>query len=122
MMIALKNKTSLSNQQWMMLGIALALVALIPVAAIAGTGTGSGDFDTIWDTLVDWTQGTLGRVIAGSMVIVGLIMGVARQSIMAFAIGIGAAVGLYNAPDILDAIMGATLPVLAVVPALPPVF
>jgi len=55
-------------------------------------------------------QGTLGRVVAGAMVLVGIVGGVVRQSIMAFATGIGGGVGLYNTPKIIESIMSATLP------------
>lgn len=72
-------------------------------------GTGGTEFDDIWTTITDWTQGTLGRIIAGSMILVGIVGGIARQSIMAFAMGIGGGVGLYNSPTVVEAIMTATL-------------
>ncbi|MNR61589.1 hypothetical protein D3C85_1833820 [compost metagenome] len=56
-------------------------------------------------------QGTLGRVVAGSMVLVGIVSGIVRQSIMSFATGVGGGVGLYNTPTIIESIMTATLPV-----------
>uniref|UniRef100_UPI0035A29C16 TraA family conjugative transfer protein n=1 Tax=Klebsiella pneumoniae TaxID=573 RepID=UPI0035A29C16 len=58
----------------------------------AHAGTGGKEFDDIWTTITDWTQGTLGRIIAGSMILVGIVGGIARQSIMAFAMGIGGGV------------------------------
>ena len=72
-------------------------------------GDHADDFADIWNTLVDWTQGTLGRVIALAMVVVGIVRGIANQSIMAFAMGVGAGVGLYNADNIIDIIMGASV-------------
>jgi conjugal transfer pilus assembly protein TraA len=111
MYMTMKNSTiSVSKQQWMLLGFAIALLALAPLAVIAGTG--GTEFEPIWTQLTEWTQGILGRVIAGAMVLVGIIAGVVRQSLMAFAVGIGGAVGLYNAPTIIDNVMSATLPVL----------
>ncbi|GLR77528.1 MULTISPECIES: TraA family conjugative transfer protein [Azospirillum] len=105
--------------------VALAL-ALI-VAFTAGdvfAGTGGTAFDDIWLTLTDWTQGTLGRIIAGSMVVVGLVGGVARQSLMPLGLGVGSGMGLYNTPTVIDSIMTGTLPVqvpevVATIPALP---
>jgi conjugal transfer pilus assembly protein TraA len=41
--------------------------------------------------------------------LVGIVGGIARQSIMAFAMGIGGGVGLYNSPTVVEAIMTATL-------------
>lgn len=86
-------------------------LAMAPDAAFAGTA-GSGDFDSIWDTLVEWSQGTLGRVIALAFILVGLVRGIASQSIMAFAIGVGAGLGLYNAETIVDSLFGATIPMM----------
>lgn len=67
----------------------------------------------MWDTLKDWTQGTLGRIVAGAMVLVGIVGGIARQSLMAFALGIGGGMGLYNTPTVVESVMSATLPVVA---------
>ncbi|ENM3854537.1 hypothetical protein DDO00_003234, partial [Vibrio cholerae] len=67
----------------------------------------------VWDTLKDWTQGTLGRIVAGAMVLVGIVGGIARQSLMAFALGIGGGMGLYNTPTVVESVMSATLPVVA---------
>jgi conjugal transfer pilus assembly protein TraA len=91
---------------------ALGLMALmIPEPSFAGTG---GDaFTDVWDTLKDWTQGTLGRIVAGAMVLVGIVGGIARQSLMAFALGIGGGMGLYNTPTVVESVMSATLPVVA---------
>ncbi|MGL4616279.1 MAG: TraA family conjugative transfer protein, partial [Shewanella sp.] len=63
--------------------------------------------------LKDWTQGTLGRIVAGAMVLVGIVGGIARQSLMAFALGIGGGMGLYNTPTVVESVMSATLPVVA---------
>ncbi|NLC21312.1 MAG: hypothetical protein GX771_05280 [Halomonadaceae bacterium] len=86
------------------------MVAMLPVIALAGTG--GSEFDDIWITLSDWVEGTLGRVIAAGIVVVGIVAGIVRQSLMAFAIGIGGGMGLYNTPTIIEEIMSATLPVM----------
>lgn len=90
-----------------------AVAAAVACAAFWGpecfAGTGGTEFDSVWQTLSDWTQGALGRIIAGSMVLVGIVSGVARQSLMAFAIGIGGGVGLYNAPNVIDSVLAATM-------------
>lgn len=89
--------------------VATAALAL-PVAAMAGTG--GTEFEQIWGTLQDWVEGTLGRIIAAAIVVVGIVAGIVRQSLMAFAIGIGGGMGLYNTPTIIEEIMGATLPLI----------
>lgn len=85
------------------------LVAMLLFATVAEAGTGGSEFDSIWDTVKDWTQGTLGRVISVVMVLVGIIGGIARQSIIAFAIGVGGGIGLYNTPIIIESIVTATV-------------
>src|SRR5260363_281622 len=87
-----------------------ALIALLAVLCLlvepAWAGTGGGAFDTVWTTLKDWMQGTLGRVIAGAMILGGI----ARQSLISFAVGVGGGMGLYATPRIVEGIVSATLP------------
>lgn len=87
----------------------IALVMAFVAAAPAMASTTNTDFDTVFQTLRDWTEGSLGRVLSIAMVIIGITMGVARQSIMAFAIGIAAGLGLYTAPTVIESIVSATL-------------
>ena len=88
---------------------------LMPEMAQAAGDTSLGntdhadDFDDIWQTIVGWTQGSLGRVIAGAMILVGIIGGIARQSLMAFAIGIAGGMGLTYAPNIINTVIGASI-------------
>ncbi|EMQ40841.1 membrane protein [Vibrio cholerae] len=91
---------------------ALGLMALM-ISEPSFAGTGGDAFTDVWDTLKDWTQGTLGRIVAGAMVLVGIVGGIARQSLMAFALGIGGGMGLYNTPTVVESVMSATLPVVA---------
>lgn len=83
-----------------------ALFALAAGAAYAGQG--GDEFSGVWDTLVEWSQGTLGRIIAMAMILVGLVAGVVRQSIMGLVIGVAAGMGLYNASSVIEALMTAT--------------
>ena len=86
------------------------LLATTAGLVLAGQGAGGGDeFAEVWTTLTEWTQGTLGRIIAIAMVLVGVVAGVTRNSIMGLVVGVAAGMGLYNAPDVIDAIMGATV-------------
>lgn len=84
-----------------------ALLVLMMSSAMAGGG--GDEFDEVWDTIEDWTTGTLGKIIAGAMILVGIIGGVARQSLMAFAVGIAGAMGLNYAPEIVSSIMSASI-------------
>jgi conjugal transfer pilus assembly protein TraA len=90
-----------------LLMLAVLALAMTPMAVQAGAG--GGEFDTIYTTLTDWSQGTLGRVIALGMVLVGLGIGVIRQSIMGAIVGIAGGLALFNAPEIIDGIVGAVI-------------
>ncbi len=92
----------------------LAIIASLAMMSVLSApevfaGTGGAEFAGIWTTLTDWMQGTLGKIAAGAMILVGIIGGVARQSIMAFAVGVGGGIGLYNTPVVIDLMMTATL-------------
>ena len=85
------------------------LVAVCMMAATSAlAGTGGDTFDSVWITLTDWMQGTLGRIIIGLMILAGIGAGVLRQSLMPFITGVGGGVGLYAAPDVIENIMTAT--------------
>lgn len=88
---------------------ALALALFTLFIASAKAGAGGSEFDDVWMTLRDWTQGTLGRIVCGAMILVGVTGGIARQSLLPFATGVGGGIGLYNAPEVIESVMSATL-------------
>lgn len=102
---------TIQTQRLMTIG-ALGLMGIM-ISEPSFAGTGGDAFTDVSDTLKDWTQGTLGRIVAGAMVLVGIVGGIARQSLMAFALGIGGGMGLYNTPTVVESVMSATLPVVA---------
>jgi conjugal transfer pilus assembly protein TraA len=90
------------------------LMASAGVAALAfGTdamaGTGGTEFDDIYTLLVGWTQGTLGKIISLSMLLVGLAGGIVNQSIISVVVGIGGALVLYYAPTVVNGVVAATI-------------
>ncbi len=88
--------------------LVVSLAVLFLMAAVqVHAGTGGDEFKDLYDQLMGWVQGTLGKVVAVSMILVGIIAGVARQSIMAFAVGIAAGLGLYYAPTVIDKTLSA---------------
>lgn len=107
-MIAQQQKQQHINTA-IMLGVGVVGLALMLAPEQSLAGVGGSEFDDIWTTMKDWIQGTLGRIISGSMILVGIFMGIARQNLMAFAIGIGGGIGLYNTPEVIEQMMGATL-------------
>jgi conjugal transfer pilus assembly protein TraA len=95
------------------------LVAVLGIALPTWAGTGGTAFSDLWLTLKDWMQGMLGRVLAGAMILVGIVGGIGRQSLMSFAVGVGGGMGLYATPGIVETIMSVTLPVMISPTALP---
>ena len=98
------------KKQTMVRVATVAAMLVLPAAVMAGTG--GTEFDGVWTLVTDWIQGSLGRTIAGLLVLIGVIAGIARQSLMALAVGIGGGVGLFYAPSVIDATMTAALPIL----------
>jgi conjugal transfer pilus assembly protein TraA len=100
-------KLNLSAPRHFAMLFAMALVAsmlaVVPETAFAGSG--GTELNSIWETIKGWTEGTLGRLVTLIFIIVGLIGGIAKQSLIAFAIGLGGGIGLYNAPEIFTATM-----------------
>lgn len=68
--------------------------------------TGTNDFSEIYGRLVGWIKGDLGRTLSISFVLIGLAYGMARNSLIGFATGVGAAVGLQVTPTIINSIFG----------------
>lgn len=84
-----------------------ALAAALPECAFAA-GTDK-DFQSLYDMLKNWSQGTLGRSIALMFLLVGLGVGVVRGSIMGAVGCIAAAMALFIGPQIIDNIFTALI-------------
>uniref|UniRef100_UPI00398498E0 TraA family conjugative transfer protein n=1 Tax=Vibrio parahaemolyticus TaxID=670 RepID=UPI00398498E0 len=52
---------------------------------------------------------SLGKGVSIAFVIVGIVIGIMRQSLMAFAVGVGAALGMNYTPDIISSMFSAVL-------------
>ncbi|MCK9172176.1 MAG: hypothetical protein M0O99_01660 [Desulfuromonas thiophila] len=85
-----------------------AAISVMPDLVHAGAAIG-GPLDDVYTTLTQWTQGSVGKTVMLSFIIVGIVAGIARQSLLAFAVGIGAGLGTYNAPTIVDVVFTAIL-------------
>lgn len=86
----------------------MSFAGLVAVAGVAAAGSDTA-FDSIFTILNDWATGSLGKVIAIAMFIVGLGAGIVKQSVMAVVAGIGAAVVLAYGPGVIDSIFTATI-------------
>ena len=94
------------------LGVGGLILAWLMLAApeMALAGAGGAEFQGAYDMLTGWMTGILGRIIAITFIVVGLVAGVMRQSIMGFVTGIAAGLGVFLAPDVITNIVSATLP------------
>jgi len=82
---------------------AIAFVVLLPVLAFAGSG--GTEFQSVYQCLMDWTQGSLGKAIALGFFLVGLGAGLMRQSLISIVIGVAAALSVNYLPGIMDALV-----------------
>lgn len=95
-------KLQRANELVQRYGLLVALLTL--VSGIAFAGNQGAEFDTIYQMVRGWLEGTLGKVLAMGAFGIGMAVGIVKQSLMALAIGIGFAVVLAYAPAIIDAI------------------
>lgn len=102
-------KTSLNQPSVLTLAVLCAVSLLLLTPDVFAGTVGSSEFGSIYTMLTGWLQGTLGRIMAVTFVAVGLVGGVMRGSIMGFVVGIAAGLGVYTAPNVIDAIVTATL-------------
>lgn len=118
--LAFKRNTG-SIQTTALIGV-LALSALAGSHdAFAGTAAAAGttdSFASVWTAIVDFSQGSGGKLLTGLFVIVGVAAGVMKGSLMGFVAGIGAGIGLYNMESIIDGLFGATIDQVASVDAI----
>lgn len=92
--------------------LAAAALSVLAVPEVLA-GQGGAEFGPIYQTLTDWLTGALGRTIAAVFILIGLIGGAVRGSIVAFATGIGAGLGMFVTPTIITNVVSATLPILS---------
>ena len=88
---------------------AVAVTATIASVALAGTDTTFASAQTM---MTNWLTGSLGKTLALAFFGVGMFMGIARQNLMAMAVGMGCAFAVTLGPSILTAIVtGSAAPI-----------
>ena len=78
------------------------------VATTAMAGTGGTEFSSVESLLTDWTEGTVGKILAIGALLVGIAFGLVRQSIVAAVVGISMAIVLNYGPTVIGGIFTAT--------------
>jgi conjugal transfer pilus assembly protein TraA len=65
----------------------------------------NAEFGKSLDLIVGWADGPLVKFLSLTFLVVGMVMGIMRQSIMAFVPAVGAALALYMGPKIIEGIV-----------------
>lgn len=77
--------------------------ALAPMQASAGAG--GTEFTQVYDQLTGWSNGTLGKVLGIAALLVGLGVGVIKQSVIAAVVGIAMALTAGFGPGVIDGVI-----------------
>ena len=97
-----------SKKSKVILGVTVAGAAAM-LAPEVFAGTGGTEFDTIYNTMVGWMTGTLGRLITIGLLLTGIGMGVVQQSVMAAVPAVAAGLILNAAPGVIGGIVSAVI-------------
>ena len=81
----------------------LFVAALMPLQAMAGAG--GTEFTQVYDQLTGWANGTLGKVLGIAALLVGLGVGVIKQSVIAAVVGIAMALTAGFGPGVIDGVI-----------------
>lgn len=83
-----------------LLYVAYALIADPAFAAASPTGT--TDFDALYNRLLGWVGGSLGKSLALAFLVVGLAVGIIRGNLTAAIVTLGAGIALAMFPAIIE--------------------
>jgi conjugal transfer pilus assembly protein TraA len=102
-------KGGLSMTKYLKVFLPIMAIMLIGIAANVFAGVNGTEFQSVETALYDWSQGGLGRALALTIFLVGMGVGIARQSLMAVASGLGGGLALFYLPDVINLIVAATI-------------
>lgn len=71
-------------------------------SAFAGTDT---TFDAVYNTVAGWATGSLGKLFAVAAFIIGMGIGLVKQSAMAIVLGLAFALIMFYGPGIIDSLV-----------------
>lgn len=103
------SQSAVSRNRIVLWSLMLAAGLILSPEGYAGTG-GSSEFGAIYTLLTGWLQGMLGRILAVTFMLVGLVSGVMRGSMMGLVVGIACGLGVYTAPTVINNIVTVVLP------------
>ncbi len=85
------------------------LVGLMAVAATASASTEGSEFQALYDMLVGWSEGYLGKALAIAAFLTGAIVGFAKSTAMPALVGVVFAVVFSIGPGIISGMMTAVI-------------
>ena len=85
------------------------LVGLMTAAATASASTEGTEFQDLYDMLVGWSEGYLGKALAIAAFLTGAIVGFAKSTAMPALVGVVFAVDFSIGPGIISGMMTAVI-------------
>jgi len=85
------------------------LVGLMTAAATASASTEGTEFQALYDMLVGWSEGYLGKALAIAAFLTGAIVGFAKSTAMPALVGVVFAVVFSIGPGIISGMMTAVI-------------
>jgi len=92
--------------------LALLVAVAISVPLQAHAGAGGTEFTQVYDQLTGWANGTLGKVLGVSALLVGLGVGVIKQSVIAAVVGIAMALTAGFGPGVIDGVISSGIAIV----------
>jgi len=83
-------------------GTTALLLAVASGSAVAGT---DATFDAVYQTIRGWATGSLGKLFAVAAFIIGMGIGLVKQSAMAIVLGLAFALIMFYGPGIIDSLV-----------------
>lgn len=94
--------------------VMLALIIAFVLAALSShAGAGGTEFTQVYDQITGWANGTLGKTLAVSALLVGLGVGVIKQSIIAAVVGVAMALVSGFGPGVIDGVISSGIKIVA---------
>ncbi|ADV02138.1 MULTISPECIES: TraA family conjugative transfer protein [Comamonadaceae] len=81
----------------------LAVAVSLPMQAMAGAG--GSEFTQVYDQLTGWSNGILGKSLGVAALLVGLGVGVIKQSVIAAVVGVAMALTAGFGPGVIDGVI-----------------
>lgn len=98
------------NGSYLKMAAIVVLAASVPLQAMAGAG--GGEFTEVYDQLSGWSNGILGKVLGVAALLVGLGVGVIKQSVIAAVVGIAMALTAGFGPGVIDGVITSGVSIL----------